>query len=65
MWNIKKFKFRLERMANTKEKLVKQKKSELANLFKKLELTKSELNCNPFSFEIGLGMIIALSSRFL
>ena len=40
---MKKFKFRLDRVANTKEKQLKQKTNELANLFKKLDLYKSEL----------------------
>jgi len=41
---MKKFKFRLDRVANTKEKQVKQKTSELANLIKKHELAKRKLN---------------------
>jgi flagellar FliJ protein len=40
---MKKFKFRLDRVASTKDKQVKQKTNELANLIKKLELAKSEL----------------------
>ena len=60
---MKKFKFRLERVAITKEKQVRQKTNELSNLIKKLELERSKMSMLKTDFDKTQQEIFKRSSK--